>query len=51
MDEQSAEFHRKVYEAYHALASRESHRFRIIDGRADRETMARQIWDIVEPYV
>ena len=51
MDEQSVEFHRKVYEAYHALAAREPHRFRVIDGRVDRETMAREIWDIVEPYV
>jgi dTMP kinase len=51
MDEQSIEFHRKVYEAYHALAAGEPRRFRIIDGRADRETMAREIWDIVEPYV
>jgi dTMP kinase len=51
MDEQSVEFHRKVYEAYHALAAREPHRFRIVDGRADREAMAREIWDVVEPYV
>jgi len=51
MDEQSVEFHRKVYEAYHALAAREPHRFRIVDGRADRAAMAREIWDIVEPYV
>jgi dTMP kinase len=51
MDEQSVEFHRKVYEAYHALAAREPQRFRIVDGRADREAMAREIWDIVEPYV
>ena len=51
MDEQSAEFHRKVYEAYHALAAREPDRFRIVDGRAEREAMAREIWDIVEPYV
>jgi dTMP kinase len=51
MDEQSVEFHRKVYEAYHALAAREPLRFRIVDGRADRQAMAREIWDIVEPYV
>jgi dTMP kinase len=51
MDEQSLEFHRKVYQAYHSLAARESHRFRIIDGRADRETMASEIWRVVEPYV
>jgi len=51
MDEQSLDFHRQVYAAYHALAAREPQRFRIIDGRADREAMARQIWTVVEPYV
>jgi dTMP kinase len=51
MDEQSLEFHRKVYEAYHALAAREPQRLRIIDGRADRERMAQEIWSVVEPYV
>ena len=33
MDEQSVEFHRKVREAYLALAGRERKRFRLIDGR------------------
>lgn len=51
MDEQSLEFHRKVYEAYHALAGREAQRFRIIDGQSDRETMEHEIWKAVEPYV
>jgi dTMP kinase len=51
MDEQSVEFHRKVYEAYHALAASEPHRFRVIDGRAGIEPMADEIWKAVEPYV
>ncbi len=51
MDEQSLDFHRKVYEAYHALAAREPERFRIVDGRADPDTVAREIWKTVEPYV
>ena len=51
MDEQSLEFHRKVYDAYHALAAREPERFRIVDGRADWDSMADDIWRIVEPYV
>lgn len=51
MDEQSIEFHREVYQAYHALAAREPQRLRIIDGRADREAMAQEIWNVVEPYV
>jgi thymidylate kinase len=51
MDEQSLEFHRQVYEAYHALAAREPHRFRIVDGRAGVEPIAAEIWKAVEPYV
>jgi len=51
MDEQSLEFHRKAYEAYHALAFREPNRFRVIDGRAAIEAIAVEIWKAVEPYV
>ena len=51
MDEQSLEFHRKAYEAYHALALREPNRFRVIDGRAAIEAIAVEIWKAVEPYV
>jgi dTMP kinase len=51
MDEQSLDFHRKVYEAYHALAAREPQRFRVIDGRTDWDTMAEAIWKAVEPHV
>ena len=51
MDEQSLEFHRQVYEAYHALAAREPHRFRIVDGRASVESIAAEIWNAVAPYV
>jgi dTMP kinase len=51
MDEQSLEFHRRVYEAYHALAASETARFRMIDGRADRDMIEDQIWRVVEPLV
>ena len=51
MDEQSLEFHRQVYEAYHALAAREPQRFRVIDGRAAVDAIAAEIWKAVEPYV
>ena len=51
MDEQSLEFHGKVYEAYHALAAREPPRFRIVDGRAGIDAIAAEIWKAVEPYV
>ncbi len=51
MDEQSVEFHRAVREAYHALAAREPERIRVVDGAADPDTIARQIWEIVRRYV
>jgi thymidylate kinase len=51
MDEQSLEFHRQVYAAYHALAAREPQRVRIIDGRAAIDTIAVAIWKVVEPHV
>ena len=51
MDEQSLEFHRKVYAAYHALAAREPDRVKIVEGRAAIETIERAVWDIVSSYV
>jgi dTMP kinase len=51
MDEQSVEFHRKVREAYLALAEREKQRFRVIDGRADPDTVAAEVWRVVGPHV
>ena len=51
MDEQSLEFHRQVYRAYHALAAREPQRFRVIDGRAGVDTIAAEIREAVERYV
>jgi len=51
MDEQSFEFHRQVYDAYHALAAREPQRFRVIDGRAAIDAIAAEIRKAVEPYV
>jgi dTMP kinase len=51
MDEQSLEFHRKVYEAYQALAAGEPERIRRIDGRAAIEEIELAIWDIVSAHV
>jgi len=51
MDEQSIEFYRKVHEAYLALAALEAGRYRVVDGRADVESVERQIWRVVEPHV
>jgi dTMP kinase len=49
MDDQSIEFHRRVYEAYHALAAAEPERVKIVNGRADIDAIEREIWSIVEP--
>ena len=51
MDDQSIEFHRKVYEAYHALAAREPERVKVVNGRADADAIERQVWSIVSAYV
>lgn len=51
MDEQSLEFHRKVRDAYHALAARESERIRLVNGDASVETIAAGIWKLVSPHV
>ncbi len=51
MDDQSLDFHRKVYAAYHALAAREPERVKIVNGRADIDSIEREIWDIVAAYL
>jgi dTMP kinase len=51
MDDQALEFHRKVYQAYHALAAREPERVKVVDGRADADAIERQVWSIVAAYV
>lgn len=51
MDEQSLEFHRKVYEAYQALAAGEPERIRRIDGRAAVEEIELVIWAMVSAHV
>lgn len=51
MDEQSLEFHRKVYEAYQALAAAEPERIRRVDGRAAIDEIERAIWDMVSAHV
>jgi len=51
MDDQSIEFHRKVYEAYHALAAAESGRVKLVNGRTDIDSIEREVWSIVSAYV
>lgn len=51
MDEQSVEFHRKVYAAYQRLAESEPNRVRVVDGRAGMDEIERAVWAIVSPHV
>ncbi len=51
MDDQSLDFHRKVYAAYHALAAAEPERVKLIDGRADIDAIEREVWRVVSAYV
>jgi dTMP kinase len=51
MDEQGLEFHRKVHEAYEALAAREPARIKCIDGTASADDVERAIWEVVRAYV
>jgi dTMP kinase len=51
MDDQSIEFHRRVYAAYHDLAAREPDRVKIVNGNADLDTIERDVWNIVSVYV
>lgn len=51
MDDQPVEFHKKVRDAYLAMAAEEPDRFRVIDGRAGPEVVAARVRDAVIPYV
>jgi dTMP kinase len=51
MDDQSLEFHRRVWDAYHALAAAEPDRMKVVDGRAAIDAIELEIWNIVSAYV
>ena len=51
MDEQSLEFHRRVWEAYHSLARSEPGRVKIVDGNVGIDEIERAVWRIVSSYV
>ena len=51
LDEQAIEFHRKVRDAYHQLASDEPGRVRMVDGGRDVEAVAAEIWGVVGSVV
>jgi len=51
MDEQSLDFHEKARAAYHELALREPHRFRLIDGHGTPEGIAAKVWEEVAAFL
>jgi dTMP kinase len=51
MDDQSLEFHTAVWQAYHRLAEAEPGRVKLVNGRADIDTIEREVWSIVSAYV
>lgn len=51
LDDESIEFHRKVFDAYHALAEREPGRVKLVNGRTDIDSIEREVWSIVSGYV
>jgi dTMP kinase len=51
MDEQSTEFHRKVYEAYQGLAASEPERVLRIPAIGAVDEVERAVWEVVQPYV
>jgi dTMP kinase len=51
LDEESADFHRRVREAYLTIARQHADRFRIIDGRGTPRDIAAAVWKEVAAHV
>jgi len=51
IDEESAAFHARVRAGYHALALREPQRIRVVNGAERIGTVAKLVWEQVEPFV
>jgi dTMP kinase len=51
IDEHAAGFHRKIREAYHQLAADEPRRVKLVDGGRDAESVAEEVWRVVEAYL
>jgi dTMP kinase len=51
MDEETAEFHNRVRQAYLQLAKTFPNRIRIIDGRGRLEEVAARVWTAVKPVL
>jgi dTMP kinase len=51
MDDQSLDFHREVWRAYHALAEAEPDRVKVVNGRAGIDEIEREVWKLVSAHV
>jgi len=51
MDEQSLEFHRAVYQAYHRLAAQEPERVKLVDGAANMDAIEQAVWELVSAHL
>ena len=51
LDDESLDFHKRVWDAYHELARREPERVKVVDGDAGLDAIERDIWRIVSAYV
>lgn len=47
MDSEAFDFHRRVRDAYRAMAAREPERFRLVDGRPDPASVFAEVWAAV----
>ncbi|HET8546892.1 MAG TPA: dTMP kinase [Bryobacteraceae bacterium] len=51
LDEEAAEFHSRVREAYLDLARQDPERVKVVDGAAEPEIVSEQVWSVVKPHV
>jgi dTMP kinase len=51
LDDESLDFHRRVWDAYHALARSEPQRVKLVNGRTGLDSIEKEVWDIVSAYV
>ena len=48
MEEQAAEFYRRVREGKPEMVRLEPHRFAVVDGRGDIDAVARGVWQAIQ---
>ena len=51
IDEHAIGFHQKIRDAYHQLAADEPRRVKLIDGGRDAESVAEEVWRVVQAYL